>query len=113
MKSFDQGNEILRLGEQGSDIHIVIEGEAKAYLERDGGEQILRNLKRGDLIGEVALFHGQRTANVDATSDIRLLRFSNSCLERIHTRYPRIAAQLYHNLGVILADRLADVTERL
>ena len=113
IKSFKQGEDILRLGEEGSDIHIVIEGEAKAYLQRDGGEQILRQLKRGDLIGEVALFHGQRTANVGATTDIRLLRLSNSCLERIQARYPPIAAQLYHNLGVILADRLADVTERL
>ena len=66
-----------------------------------------------DLIGEVALFHGHRTADVDATTDIRLLRLSNRCLERIQTRYPPIVAQLYHNLGIILADRLADVTERL
>ena len=113
MKSFKKGENILRLGEEGSDIHVVIEGEAKAYLQRDGDEQILRHLKRGDLIGEVALFHGHRTADVDATTDIRLLRLGNSCLERIQTRYPPIAAQLYHNLGVILADRLADVTERL
>lgn len=48
-----------------------------------------------------------------AQSDARLLRLSNACLDRIQARYPQIAAQLYRNPGVILADRLADVTERL
>ncbi len=113
MKSFKQGESIMKLGEHGNDIDIVIEGEAKAYLLRDNGEQILRKLKRGDLIGEVALFHGNRTANVDATSELRLLRIDNPCLDRIQSRYPRIASQLYRNLAIILADRLADVTERL
>ena len=113
MQSFKQGEPIMKLGEHGKSIHVVIEGEAKAYLLRDDGEHILRTLKRGDLIGEVALFHGTRTANVDATSDIRLLGLDNPCLQRIQTRYPRIASQLCRNLAVILADRLADVTERL
>ena len=44
---------------------------------------------------------------------MRVLRFEDACLARIESRYPRIGAQLYKNLGVILADRLADVTERL
>ena len=61
----------------------------------------------------MALFHGKRTANVDTTSDVRVLRLDQPSLERIQTRYPRIGAQLYRNLGVILADRLADTTGRL
>lgn len=113
MTSYDQGTDILRVGGLGHDIHVMIEGEAVAYLDRDDKELILRRLKRGDLIGEVALFHGARTANVAATTPVRLLRLDESSLERIQSRYPRIAAQLYRNLGVILAERLADVTERL
>ncbi|MCZ6665134.1 MAG: MMPL family transporter [Gammaproteobacteria bacterium] len=112
-ETFRAGEQILRLGDTGTDIHVVIDGELEASVPRDGNEQVLRRLKRGDLIGEVALFHGLRTANVHAQSDARLLRLSNACLDRIQARYPQIAAQLYRNLGVILADRLADVTERL
>ena len=63
-------------------------------MRRNGNDQVLRRLKRGDLIGEVALFHGLRTANVHAQSDARLLRLSNACLDRIQARYPQIAAQL-------------------
>ena len=113
LKTFKQGEPIMKVGEKGNDFDIVIEGEAKAYLLHEGSELVLSKLKRGDLIGEVALFHGVRTANVDAMSEMRVLRIDNPCLGRIQTRYPRIASQLYRNLAVILANRLADVTERL
>ncbi|MEM7543879.1 MAG: MMPL family transporter [Pseudomonadota bacterium] len=114
IETFKRGDPILTLGEEGGDIHVVIDGEAVAYLSRDDHEEILRPLKRGDLIGEVTLFRGGlRTANVRATSDMRLLYLDNQCLARIQQRYPKIGAQLYRNLGLILADRLADVTERL
>lgn len=113
LETFERGDSIMTTGDSGRDIHVIIEGEAVAYVGRDDKEQILRRLTRGDLLGEVALFHGHRTANVAATTRVRLLRLEQSDLRRIQTRYPRIAAQLYHNLGVILADRLADVTGRL
>ncbi len=112
-ETFRAGEHILRLGDTGTDIRVVTDGELRASVPRNGNDQVLRRLKRGDLIGEVALFHGLRTANVHAQSDARLLRLSNACLDRIQARYPQIAAQLYRNPGVILADRLADVTERL
>lgn len=114
IKTFKQGEPILTFGEEGGEIHVVIDGEAVAYLSREDHEEILRPLKRGDLIGEVTLFRGGlRTANVRATSDMRLLHLSHECMARIQHRYPKIGAQLYRNLGVILADRLADITERL
>ncbi len=113
IESFKKNENILRLGESRSDIHVVIEGSARAYVRRDEGERLLRTLERGDLIGEVGLFHGSGTAYVDATTDIRFLRINDASLKRIQTRYPRIAAQLYRNLAVILANRLADTTERI
>lgn len=113
INTFNRGDSIIKTGDEGGDVHLVIEGEAKAYLDRDNGEQILRRVKRGDLIGEVALFSGVRTANVDAETEMRLLRLTDKCFDRIQDRYPRIAAQLYRNLGRTLADRLSDVTGRL
>ncbi len=91
----------------------MIEGQARAFLDKDGEERLLRHLTRGDLIGEVALFHGLRTANVAADTPVRVLRLDQTALRRIQARYPKIAAQLYRNLGGILAERLADVTGRL
>lgn len=114
IKPYAQGSTIFRQGEQGGDISIVIEGTAQALLRREDGEQPLRTLRRGDLIGEVALFRGgARTADVVAETDMRMLQFTSECLRRIEHRYPRIGAKIYQNLGTILANRLADVTERL
>lgn len=115
LERIDAGEEIMHVGEQGNDMHIVIDGRAVAFLEHnaDGEREILRELARGAMIGEVALFHGTRTASVEAVTDMRLLRLDNSALTRIQARYPRIAAKLYRNLGDIMADRLADVTGRL
>ena len=113
IRTYRDGEGIVRLGETGSDIHVVIEGQARAFLDKDGEERLLRHLTRGDLIGEVALFHGLRTANVAADTPVRVLRLDQTALRRIQARYPKIAAQLYRNLGGILAERLADVTGRL
>jgi predicted RND superfamily exporter protein len=113
IESFEPGARIFQLGDTGSEICVVIDGELVATLPREGEDRVLRPLQRGDLIGEVALFHGTRTANVDARTPVRVLRLNEGCLERLQVRYPRIATQLYRNLGGILAHRLADTTDRL
>lgn len=107
------GTRLLTVGEEGNDICVVIDGELRASVTHDGEEIELRRMRRGALIGEVALFHGVRTADVDAETDVRVLTFSDRCLERLQRRYPRIGAQMYRNLGRVLAERLADATERL
>lgn len=110
---YPAGTRVITLGERGHDVHIVIDGELAASVPRDDRDVLLRHLGRGDLIGEVALFAGTRTANVDAVSDVRLIRFDQAALDRIATRYPRIASVLYRNLGTVMAERLADVTAQL
>jgi CRP-like cAMP-binding protein len=65
------------------------------------------------VIGEVALFEGKRTADVHATTDVRLLRLTLADLQRLKRRYPRIGAQLYANLSHVLADRVTSLTRRV
>ena len=114
MKPYEKGTTIFEQGEEGHNISIVIEGHARAVRRGDEVDMSLRRLERGDLIGEVVLFRGgERTADVIAETDVRMLQFSDECLRRIEHRYPRIGARLYQNLGLILADRLADLTDRL
>ncbi len=113
MKQHPQGAHVINIGDKDRAVCVVIDGELQASVPHDGGDLKLRMLRRGDLMGEVALFHGTRTANVVAESDVRVLHFTEACLARLQQRYPRIGAQIYRNLGVILADRLADTTARL
>ncbi len=70
-------------------------------------------MRRGEVVGDVGLFHGNRTSDVEVKEDARLLRLTNEALERLRRRYPRIGAQIYRNLSVLLAERVAVSTERM
>jgi predicted RND superfamily exporter protein len=107
------GERLIRLGEKDDGMFVVIEGLLRSSVETDGRQVPLNTHARGDVLGEVALFRGERTANVDCETDVRLLRLDPSNLARLRRRYPRIAAQLFRNLSDVLAQRLAAATTRL
>ena len=69
---------------------------------------------RGDVVGEIALFHQHaRTADVVALSPARAIRLTESNLERLRRRYPRIGARLLWNLSRVLAQRVVTTTRRV
>jgi predicted RND superfamily exporter protein len=107
------GQRLIRTGEQGREMYVVIDGTLRAWTQKDGRDVELNRHERGDVVGEVGLFYHERTANVDALTDARLLRISQSSLQRLARRYPRYAARVHQNLNKILADRLARLTERV
>ncbi|MBW1881999.1 MAG: MMPL family transporter [Deltaproteobacteria bacterium] len=109
---FPEGYQVLKHGAEGHMMYVVIDGELKASVYRGDREVLLRTHSRGDVVGEVALFHGTRTADVTATTDVRLLRITQNDFESIQRRHPRIGAQLYANLNKVLADRMAELTTR-
>jgi CRP-like cAMP-binding protein len=110
--TFPAHTPIFRAGVAGDETYVVIEGELVASLETARGREELSRAVRGDVVGEVALYHGKRTADVDAASDVRLLRLTKTNLDRLVRRYPRIGARVLLNLSQVLAARMADVTER-
>jgi CRP-like cAMP-binding protein len=68
---------------------------------------------RGAVMGEAGYFGQRRTANVDALTAARLLRFDSQDLERLRTRHPRIAATVFRNLNRIQAERISRMTTML
>jgi hydrophobe/amphiphile efflux-3 (HAE3) family protein len=111
LRRFPVGQKLFRTGDEGDEMFVVIHGRMTAAVPGKGG--IVRvEMGRGDVVGEVGLFHGRRTADVDTVSDVTLLRLTQQNLERLRRRYPRIGAQLYRNLSWVLADRMARSTER-
>lgn len=113
IESFQPAERILTFGEVGHEVCIVVEGVVVAQVEREEGNRVLRAIHPGELFGEVALFTGTRTANIDAMTDVRVLRLNRESLERIQNRYPKIAAQIFWNLTGTVSERLADVTTRI
>jgi hypothetical protein len=107
------GERLIHIGEKGDGMFVVIEGRLRSSVEADGHSVLLGSHGRGDVLGEVGLFHGERTANVDCETDVRLLRLDQSNLARLQRRYPRTSANLFRNLSDVLAGRLAAVTARV
>jgi predicted RND superfamily exporter protein len=102
-----QGHQLMRVGSEGDAMYVVIDGELEVSVPRDGETLTLRTVRRGDTVGEEALFHGRRFADVHILSDARLIRLTHEDLEQLRKRFPRIGAQVYRNLSRILNDQLA------
>jgi len=108
--SFDAGRSVFRAGDGFDETYVLIEGELAITIETARGRVELDRAVRGDVVGEVALFHGKRTADVDAVTDVRLLRLTGDNLDRLRRRYPRIGSRVLWNLSQVLAARMAEVT---
>ncbi|MGI9431230.1 MAG: MMPL family transporter [Myxococcota bacterium] len=107
------GERLITAGEKSESMYVIVDGRLRASVERAGERVLLNEHHRGDVIGEVGLFQGERTADVDCETDVRLLRLDEANLARLRSRYPRIGVQLYKNLSQILATRLIAATERV
>lgn len=113
VRTYPAGTTLFRAGEEGEDMYVVIDGRLAASVQTPDGVVQLSRAERGDVTGEVAMFHGKRTADVVAETEVRLIRFDMEDLNRLRRRYPRIAATLLRNLSQILAGRLAAITGRV
>ena len=113
LRSIPAGNPLMRVGETDREMYVIVDGALRVWKEAPTGPIELRTSERGDVIGDVGLFTGERSANVDVARDARLLRFTPSNLQRLQRRWPRIASTVMRNLNEILARRLSDLTDRL
>ena len=104
---------LLQEGAEGRHMYVVVDGELVASLEREGRRVELSRMKRGDVVGEIALFGRARSADVDVVEPARRLRFGAEDLERLAARYPRIAAVVHRNLNRIVAERLLGTVQAL
>ena len=112
-RPFEAGDRVVADGTLGDEMFVVIDGELEASVGTGPERTVLRSMRRGDLIGEVGLVLGRRSADVVAMTDGRLLRLTREDLDRLGKRYPRIAAILNGRLSEVLAMRLVSLTGRV
>src|SRR5881296_1556846 len=113
LRHFAPGETILRRGEIGEEMYVMIGGRTEVFVGDGAGRQRINELKRGDVFGEMGLVrHAERTADVVAAGDVDVLALDEHFLRRIKSRYPRIASQVFLNLTRLLSDHLQRTTER-
>ncbi|MBD0290439.1 MAG: flavin reductase [Thermoleophilia bacterium] len=96
---YEDGEAIVRAGERGDELYVVLEGGVR--IEREG--RILARYGPGEIVGEVAVLDGRpRSADVVAVGVTRCLTVSRDSLREAIEGEPQVAWEL---LGV-LAGRL-------
>jgi len=113
LKHFRPGETIVRRGERGDEMFVIIEGTTEVLAGDGSGRQRINQLRRGDVFGEMGLVRrAERTADVVAAGAVDVLALDERFLRRIQNRYPRIASKVFLNLTRILSDHLQRTTER-
>ncbi len=86
MVKFAPGEVILKMGEPGSNLYVILGGRVSLY-NADGVK--CASLGRGEIIGEMSLLSGQPvSATVKAAEQVKALRLGAQDFEKIMVRYP-------------------------
>lgn len=109
-----QWTQIVKQGEPGDGMFLVLEGELRVRLMINGKETILATLGPGECFGEMSLFdRGARSADVLANNDSVLLKVSGEAFDKLRLEAPELAAPMLHAIGRILAGRIRADNKRI
>ena len=111
MRSFAPRKTIVRKGEPGDGLFVLLEGRAKvSSIGHAGGDTALAVMGPGDVFGEVALLDGcPRSATVTTIDRCETAFIDQHAFQELLVANPRIGVRL---LG-LLARRLRQLTERV
>lgn len=108
-----QFSHVVRKGEHGDAMYLVLDGELRALTLVGGKESTLATLLTGDFFGEISLLdQGPRSADVIANRDSRLLKISASAFERLVREAPALALPFLHAISRSVVGRMRLLTKR-
>ena len=101
------GKPVLRKGETGTKMYLILEGAVEVSVTTPRGRRVLTTMGAGQLFGEGAFLLGTtRSADVTTLSDSLLLALDTSDFDTLSTLEPAIAVKLLRNLCRMLCVRL-------
>jgi small-conductance mechanosensitive channel/CRP-like cAMP-binding protein len=105
-QGFGAGERVVRQGNDGDTMFVIVEGTAVVTVDAPGGapadEREVAQLHRGDFFGEMALLTGEaRTANVTALDDLVVVVVGKAALQTMFGKRPALA----HEIAEIVATR--------
>jgi CRP/FNR family transcriptional regulator, cyclic AMP receptor protein len=108
---FRAGEEVLRAGEPGRALFIVVRGELDVALPQKRGRMLrIGRLVPGSVFGEQAFLDGEpRSATVRALADGEMHALSLDAFEVLAARHPDLARAMLLDLGRIVSLRLRQV----
>lgn len=102
-----QWAELVKQGEVGDAMYLVLEGELRVRLMISGKETALVTLSPGEFFGEISLFdHGPRSADVVANQDSLLLKIAAASFNKLLMEAPELAAPFLFAMSKTLTARI-------
>ncbi len=84
-----KGERFIRQGEEAGHFYLILKGSCIVRLEKDDMFFTLAQLGPGELVGEMAVFTGEKCgANVEAETDMDILGMSREQFEILSQKYP-------------------------
>jgi CRP-like cAMP-binding protein len=109
-----QHTEVVRQGEPGDAMFLIMGGELRARTMIGGRETILTTFGPGDFFGEMSLFdQGPRSADVVANVDSAVLRLSTMAFERLTREMPSLTTPFLQATARTLSARIRADNKRL
>lgn len=110
-RQFSAGQMIIQMGEPGTSMFIVVDGNVNIHLPGEQSRRIsLKDIAAGEYFGELALFDDKpRSASAVATTDTKLLELDRATLSTYLQSRPHAAIVLLSTL----AGRLRATNEML
>jgi hypothetical protein len=110
---FKQFATVVKAGDHGDAMFLVLEGEVRARNMIEGRETTLATIGAGGFFGEVALLdHGPRSADVVANQPSVLLKISAGSVERLIRESPAVAAPFLHALSRAVVGRIRNLLKK-
>jgi CRP/FNR family cyclic AMP-dependent transcriptional regulator len=105
---------IVKQGDPGDGMFLVLQGELRARVMIGGQETILATFGPGEFFGDMSLFdRGPRSADVVANEDSKVLKLSTAAFDRLTQEVPALATILLQATARTLAARIRADNKRL
>ncbi|MBM3829492.1 MAG: cyclic nucleotide-binding domain-containing protein [Verrucomicrobia bacterium] len=109
-----QFHTIVKQGDPGDAMYLILEGELRVRQMIGGKETVLVTLMAGEFFGDISLFdHGPRSADVVANDHSVLLKVSTANLQRMTQEVPELATPFLVAICKTLTARIRADNRRL
>lgn len=90
------GEYLFQAGDAGDAMYVVLSGRLRVLLpQAEGGEETVREIARGESVGELALLTGEvRSASIRAIRDSQLVRLSHAGFQQVLQTDPSMIRQI-------------------
>jgi len=113
LEKVEAWTEVVKQGETGNTMYLILDGEFRVRVKIDGKETILTTLGVGEFFGDISLFdHGPRSADVVANKDGVVLKVSSDAFDRMAAEAPNLATPFLLAVGKTLAARIRHDNKR-